>query len=347
MRYKQLPEDFLVDEIIELPLMESGDYCYIRVQKKNWTTTRLVEALANRLRINPKAISYAGLKDKDGITTQLISCYKPNLNLLKKMRIKDVELKIIGFGDQPIKMGSHTGNTFTLVIRDLSQPLTATIKQFPNYYDDQRFGGTIRPISHKVGKAIIEGKYEEAVKTLLLHPFAGESKDNKVYRQQLKQSWPHCKNIIVPKHLYDERRVVQYIQDHPGDWEGAIRQLQKRLLTLCIHAHQSYNWNSELSKLLATEECAYIQTVIGKLAISLQQCKDCFIPLVGLELPKMNMRTLLREAFIVPDNFQLSKATPDTVNKGKLQQTVSFSLPKGSYATTIVKCLAARTNGNT
>jgi len=70
---KARPEDFIVEEIASLPLVDRGEFRVYQLTKKNWTTPDLVHFLARYLSISPKAIAYGGKKDKHGLTTQHIT----------------------------------------------------------------------------------------------------------------------------------------------------------------------------------------------------------------------------------------------------------------------------------
>ena len=347
MKLKQIPEDFYVKEINIIKLNKKGDHCYIWLKKKNWTTVRVVEALARRLGADVNKFHYAGLKDKDGITEQMISGYKIDTAFLKKIKIKDVELTIIGYGDEPVKLGGHQGNAFTVVVRDLDAPITAENLQIPNYFDDQRFGGSIRAVSHLIGEAIVEENYELAVKRILLDPFPEESNENKLYREKIKQQWPDMENITVPKNLFEEERVVKSLKEVPGNFKRAIGSLHRRILTLCIHAYQSYLFNLRLAEYVGQQEkFVYVSYVLGKLPIPLRKAPEKSLPLTGCEIisfPELNTRTILRPAFVMPQEFALSKPEKDELNKEKLKQTLTFALSSGSYATIVAKTLVART----
>lgn len=346
MKLKQTPEDFHVKEITNLALQDQGDHCYILLKKRNWTTTRVMETLANRLRIPLDRFHCSGLKDKDAVTEQVISGYKIDTKFLEHIKIKDVELKILGYSNEFVKVGSHLGNEFTIVVRDLEKPLMKKTQQFSNYFDDQRFGGSIRAVTHRVGEALSKEKFEEAIKNYIFHPFPHESPENKTYRQAVEKAWPDMKDVKIPRSLPDERRVLQTLKKYPHDYKRAITSIQRRLLTLCIHAYQSYNFNQELSKYIEQQgEHTYIDYILGKLAIPLKPIAEKTIPLVGVaipSLPELSMKTLLRKGFIAINNLTISNPEPDDLNPGKLKQTLTFSLPKGSYATILVKTLYAR-----
>ncbi len=346
MKLKQIPEDFFVKEIIKIKPKKKGDYCYILLKKKNWTTTRAIESLALRLRIDPKQFHFAGLKDKDGITEQIVSAYKIDTEFLKNIKIKDIELTLLGFGDGAIKIGSHLGNEFSVVVRDLDQPLSTDNLQIPNYFDDQRFGGSIRAVTHLVGEAIVEENYEEAVKRLLLNPFPAESEANKKYRKQMQQQWPDMKGIQVPRNLFEEQRVVKSLQEVPGDFKKAISCLPRRLLTLCIHAYQSYLFNLRLAEDVEQQEkYVYIPYVLGNIPIPLRLASERKFPLTGFDIisfQELSTRTLQRPGYIFPEQFSISKLEEDEVNRDKKKQTLTFRLSKGSYATIVAKTLYAR-----
>ncbi len=87
--------------------------------------------------------------------------------------MKDLKIQFLGYGDKPLHLGQLEGNKFTLVARELQKPLRP-FGAVVNYYDDQRFGG-YRPNMHIIGKHVLRGEYEDAVKGFLIHPFPNES----------------------------------------------------------------------------------------------------------------------------------------------------------------------------
>ena len=77
MKIKENPEDFVVKEISNVKL-DKGDYSIFRLKKKNYTTERAVQTIANALKIDRKRIGYAGNKDKVAVTEQNISIKHAN-----------------------------------------------------------------------------------------------------------------------------------------------------------------------------------------------------------------------------------------------------------------------------
>jgi len=71
--FKEKPEDFYVEEIIDLDLQDEGVWTVVKVKKVNWDTMNFVRVLSNVLRISQKRIHFAGTKDKKAVTVQYLA----------------------------------------------------------------------------------------------------------------------------------------------------------------------------------------------------------------------------------------------------------------------------------
>ena len=160
-KIKQIPEDFIVKEIINLKKKIKGEYSYFRLKKKNWNTMDVVKELSKRLKLPEKNIKYAGLKDKNAVTEQYISI--KNFKEIK-FKIKDVEIKKIGEGSNPIKLGGLKENYFKITIRNLTAKKILRPKKLINYFDTQRFSNK----NIKIGKALLKRDYRELCELLEL-----------------------------------------------------------------------------------------------------------------------------------------------------------------------------------
>ncbi len=161
MLIKQIPEDFIVEEILELKKKKNGEYSYFKLKKKNWNTMDLVRILAKKLKVSEKDIKYAGLKDKNAVTEQYISIR--NTKEIK-LRIKDVEIKKIGEGDEPIKLGGLKENHFKVTVRSLTEKKVLKPKRLINYFDTQRFSNK----NIKIGRALLKRDFKELCRLLEL-----------------------------------------------------------------------------------------------------------------------------------------------------------------------------------
>ncbi|NLE77558.1 MAG: tRNA pseudouridine(13) synthase TruD, partial [Chloroflexi bacterium] len=72
-RVRWEPEDFQVEEIPLYQPSGLGEHTYLWVEKRGLSTFRAVEILARSLRVAPQRIGYAGMKDAQALTWQMIS----------------------------------------------------------------------------------------------------------------------------------------------------------------------------------------------------------------------------------------------------------------------------------
>src|SRR3989344_5267938 len=100
---KQIPEDFIVEEEIDLSLHDEGSYTYYKLKKKEKTTMEALQMLTRAWRLGKKSIGFAGNKDKHALTTQYISI----LHGPKKIfETQDLSVTPVGTGVEPISLGT-------------------------------------------------------------------------------------------------------------------------------------------------------------------------------------------------------------------------------------------------
>ena len=117
-KIKLRPEDFFVEELCDLSIKDTGDYCYFAMEKKNWNTMDVIKTLANRLRINQKRFNVAGMKDKNAVTRQVFSVFRVPKNAVLRIKIRDVHFEFLGYGDERLKLGQIIKNRFRIVVSD-------------------------------------------------------------------------------------------------------------------------------------------------------------------------------------------------------------------------------------
>ncbi len=125
---KETPEDFIVKEIAEYPIIDNGTHYLYLLAKRNLTTKELARKLN---------FSYAGMKDKLALTFQFISFQDFKGNFIRENMDSQswFILKFIGQIGRKIKIGQLKGNRFGIKINDLKINYR---QQFINYYDIQR-----------------------------------------------------------------------------------------------------------------------------------------------------------------------------------------------------------------
>jgi len=253
-KIKEKPEDFIVEEIPLYPKPANGRHFVVMVKSKNWETNKLVEKLASSMKISSKAIGYAGIKDKRAVTTQVMT-FSTSYEKISNINIPGVEIDILYKTNKPIAHGMLEGNVFNIRIRHVENiesfyEILGEIKEyggFPNFFGVQRFG-IVRPITHIVGKYLLEGDFENAIMTYVATPIKEEDEKSYEARKYLMETHDFEGALAMfPKKLNFERRIIKYLINHPDDWENALLKLPSNLIRIFIHAYQSYLFNKILS----------------------------------------------------------------------------------------------------
>ncbi len=266
---KKYPEDFIVEEItpngvilevgksIEFKDEENwkGNFIHFTLEKRNWTTLDAIREIANRVGKQRKHFGFAGNKDKYAITTQRVGCFNVRLEDLKKVKIKGIILRDFQKTNRKIRLGDLWGNRFTIRVREpeikgeeLKKALDELCKleYFLNYYGVQRFG-TTRPITHIVGRFIIERDWEAAFYTYCGTPLPYDDKKSKLARELLDEENFKEAYKKFPKAFFYERRMIKaYIET--GSYQKAFMILPPYLRCMFINAYQSYLFNEIVNK---------------------------------------------------------------------------------------------------
>lgn len=260
-RLKVQAEDFVVDEISQtLPRADNGKYVIATVTSTNWEMNRLVRQLSKALGISRNKIGFAGTKDKRAVTTQLLSFEAP-LEEVTALRIHQVEIRDAFRSPKHLTIGDLVGNRFHLKVRECSlkgEELASAVnttkteldalRGFPNFFGPQRFG-SIRPITHLVGRSIVKGDIEGAVLWYVAQPDEEEDDASREARERLQKERDYGAALgYFPQKLTFERMVIGWLDRNPGDYVGAIRVLPSNLQMMFVHAYQSYMFNRILSE---------------------------------------------------------------------------------------------------
>ncbi len=166
MIIKEIPEDFFVRELSDLSYAD-GDYAYFLLRKREWTTQDAVAKISQWSQLPLKFFGYAGLKDKLAVTEQHLSVYKGDSSLAS-FSTSGIELTYLGRGKERISLGDLKGNFFRIVVRDLPQRRTLSLRPIKNYFDTQRFG--INGVNASVGRALVRRDFQQACELLQLTP---------------------------------------------------------------------------------------------------------------------------------------------------------------------------------
>ena len=261
-RAKAAPEDFEVEELVSIAgttAVPRGDYFPLyRVEKRSLDTMHMAKELSEALR---SRVSYAGLKDKRAVTVQYVTPTSKRAARPSKVSGQRFKASLVGYVPSPLTRSSLVGNSFSILLRDSCGAAEARVTEameaalggrIPNYYGLQRFGAP-GPGTHRVGRAMARGEFQEAV-TLMLAPEGRQ--DAEEVGDALEAGSFEGLAGKIPRGRDVERAVARELERHPGDWVKALRGAPVKLRRLYVQAYQSFIFNRTMS--LAVEEGAEI-----------------------------------------------------------------------------------------
>ncbi|HWM50512.1 MAG TPA: tRNA pseudouridine(13) synthase TruD [Thermoplasmata archaeon] len=259
---KLSPEDFVVEEISAPPAASAeGRFTIAQIRVRRWETNRLIREFARILHISRRRIGFAGTKDKQAITTRLFSFEGVPPESVRGIRLKDLEVLDAFRSDRGLEIGDLAGNRFQIVVRGLQMAPDAAadavaeteralrlLGGFPSFFGVQRFG-SVRPITHVVGRHLVHGEFEEAVQAYVANPLEGEDPASYEVRSTLQETGDVQLALrTFPKSYGFEKAILNHLAARPGDYVGSLRALPFNLLMMFVHGYQSFLFNRILSE---------------------------------------------------------------------------------------------------
>jgi tRNA pseudouridine13 synthase len=150
-RMRAQPEDFQVEERpLYLPCGE-GEHLYLKITKRLLSTPDLVRRISSTVGVKVQGIGTAGLKDARAVTTQMVSLHLVTPEQLARLKPDDriLAIEVLGRHRNRLRPGHHAGNKFRVVIRDVAGHARTTVpdvlkilqqRGVPNYFGPQRQG---------------------------------------------------------------------------------------------------------------------------------------------------------------------------------------------------------------
>ena len=144
------PEDFAVDEDLGFGPSGEGEHVWLRLRKRNRTTLELAETLARLAGVPQVAVGFAGLKDRDALTTQHFTVQLPGRQAPDWRLLEDDDLSVLEVHrhHRKIRRGALRGNRFRLRLSAITGERASVeerlrqmvLRGVPNYFGRQRFG---------------------------------------------------------------------------------------------------------------------------------------------------------------------------------------------------------------
>jgi tRNA pseudouridine13 synthase len=385
---------------------EERRYLLCIMVKRNWDTLIALKNIAKQLGIASGQIQVAGIKDAKAVTAQYLTIENTAPEEIQKTHIEDIEIRPLGYLRNKLSAYYLLGNSFRIRIKAVDHSETViknrikkTADEFkalggaPNFFGHQRFG-TARPITHLVGKAMIEKNLKKAAMMFLAKPSPYEHPSSRRARQELQVTQDFKQALKdFPKQLGYERSMLRRLVKNPIDFIGAFRTLPFKLQEMFIQAYESYLFNRFLSRRIAlglplnTVEVGDRVVAVERSGLALPTMYKTVnienrtlindsikagktrlaIPLIGFkqptsegaqgeiekqilgkedvssedfkirDMPEISARGTLRTATAPVNSFSTDYIMSDVIRRRRYDIGVSFSLYRGSYATTVLR----------
>ncbi len=250
----------------------------------------------------------------------------------------------------------------------------------PNYFDDQRFG-SLGASGEFIAKPWCLGDYERALWLALAEANPHDRPGDKVEKELIRDlwgKWIECK-AALPKS--SRRSIVTYLCDHPTRFREALALMRQDMRSLWLAAFQSDLWNLILSAWLqqhvdparlfsvplATANVPFFseltdaeRTLLAGTPLPLPSARlklepgpiltlyEQVLADEGLSLRELRVKYPRdaffskgeRAALLIPRELRIHSGDDD-VYPGRQRVTLQFVLPRGCYATILVKRLTS------
>jgi len=367
-------EDFLVEEVLnELKLTkEPSNFLIFRLKKRGIDTLHAVKRISKQFK---GKFYFLGMKDAKALTLQYV--YTKNKGEVKNIYDDFLSLEFLGYSDKPLTREELKGNNFILKVKDFDKSivkealieLNIAIKErkILNFFGYQRFGSK-RPVTHLIGKEIIKRNFDEALRILLCYSSPYESKEVKEIRSLCEDKSNYPKVLDKMKFKMDLEKIVikRFLEGYKP--LEILRSLPLKVRRIFTQAYQSYLFNLTLSEAIERginffdfQEGDIVLKDKKILRFKKEMEKENLIPLLPLvgysfrnfnnrfddlvlkvmkgegldykdfyleEMPEVSLPGDFRVPIMLVENFNYS-LEDDLI--------LSFFLPKGSYATILLR----------
>lgn len=246
----------------------------------------------------------------------------------------------------------------------------------PNYFDSQRFG-SLGESGEFLALPWCRGDYERAVWLALADPNPRDRPDQREEKRLLREhwgDWSACRGALANSPLGS---VVNFLAHNPRNFRSAITYIRQDLRSLYLAAFQSYLWNQMLAEflreqlgqdqsgnsekeedsiafysVLTDDQRAVLASAVlplpsARLHLADGPTKELIERVLGrhgLEQREMRIK-YPRDSFFskgdravifFPRNLRHEPAEDD-LYPGQQKLCLAFDLPRGSYATILVK----------
>ena len=321
-RFKSETEDFQVEEILGFEPSGEGEHCFLWLEKTDHNSNDVATHLADRLGIRKRLVSHCGLKDKHAVTRQWFSLHLPGepSPTTSQLEADGIRILKITRNGRKLRRGSHDGNRFTIRLRDCEFSPAETTDRWekitthgvPNFFGSQRFG--------KHGDNLRQAA----------QMFSGEIEIRDRFLRGILLS--AARSAIFNAVITERLTLGNWNRPLDGEIFG-FADNRSLILPHNLHGDEADRFhagNLELTApLWGQDEPPSLSEVLA-----IEQEVASRHPELTSGLSQLNLRQERRTMRLIPRN-------PSLHWNSDRQLTLTFDLPKGTYATTVLRELVS------
>jgi tRNA pseudouridine13 synthase len=312
--------DFKVFENLPFSPIGEGEHLFIKIRKTGANTVFVARELAKYFEVKEGLVSYAGLKDRFAVAEQWFGIHVPGKHMydLSDLVIDGVEILEYQRHNKKLRTGALTGNNFELTLRNVSavdklvQRWQKIITQgVPNYFGEQRFGidggNIVRALSLFSGTKVKDkkkrGMYLSAARSYIF---------NSMINERIKQS--------LFDEIIDGDVLMLAGTQSVFHVDKADETVKQRLIEKDVDITASM-WGA--GELMTTDASLALEKKIAEQHIEFTQG----LPKFGLKQERRRIRL----------NISDTDITVLASDNNQTDVKISFFLPAGCYATTVLR----------
>jgi tRNA pseudouridine13 synthase len=352
MQLKTVPEDFIVVEMASHTPYPAGPYVLAELTKRGLSTERAIAEIGQYLQLPRKAFGYAGAKDARALTKQFITIRTTDVERIKNMKRNNVVLRVLGHVEGPIALGMLEGNRFEIVVRKINDERAVERNSIPNYFDEQRFSKA----NAEIGRFIVKGDFKAAADTVIktdneVGPRIKEWLEEKPNDAVSALKFVPRNTLLMYVHAYQSllfnEVLSEYILQQDGDAtivDGPVKiavptkeMPEVRIPIFGFGTEHDPMFGALYEKILEREGLVPRDFVIRSLPFLTVEGdeRDAFFKIRDLEIGELEDDDL-------HSGSEGSGASLEQGNRSSprfKKQRLTFILPKGCYATMVIKTI--------
>ena len=309
---RQEPGDFRVDEVPLYVPSGEGEHLYLQFEKTGHTTAHVLRELGEQVGVRDREVGVAGLKDRHAVTTQWISLPQKYEARVQNFALDGVRVLQLTRHGNKLGMGHLRANRFSVRVRGAAghagqagQTLELLAAQgVPNYFGPQRFG--LGGLNAEEGLRVVRG--ESRVRDPRVRRFLTTALQSVVFNGFV--------NLRLERGVFTGLLAGDMAKKHDT---GGVFQVED--------AEQE-------SPRAARGEVSATGTLFGK------KVKPLTLDAGALEQEALSALGLSADLFSSrKGDRRLTRVFPEDVSVSPENDgfTVSFTLPRGSFATSVLR----------